>query len=260
MGYLLSAVALALSVLAGLSLFGRRTLTNLGINWAEVGSGERLNFFVGGGLGFVGLVLAGVGVWLALEQRAGARRELERKAVLKLMVPSPPMASADGPTRYELFMLNEGNRAGTGFWYLGVPKRMRGRVSYESRPGNEQTLVAGDNWEVVGRFDQPEVHGFTDDFFLMKFVLTVALEPCVMMPCGTLLVNWRGDEAEWLGQKSVEIRDQSWRILGWFTNGPGGRFPETGMLKLRLYSRGESWFKNYHGGKELPEDDPDTFP
>ena len=102
-------------------------------------------------------------------------------------------------------MVNEGNRAGTGFWYLGVPKRMRGRVSYESRPGNEQTLVAGDNWEVVGRFDQPEVPGFTDDFFLMKFVLTVALEPGVMMPCGTLLVL-HGDRLPTRTTKGYEVQ------------------------------------------------------
>jgi hypothetical protein len=29
------------------------------------------------------------------------------------------------------------------------------------------------------------------------------------------------------------------------------------MKKLRLYGRTESTFKNYHGGRELPEDDPD---
>lgn len=42
-------------------------------------------------------------------------RELKRRAVLKLLLPRPPTASGDGPTRYELFLTNDGDKVGTGF-------------------------------------------------------------------------------------------------------------------------------------------------
>jgi hypothetical protein len=59
------------------------------------------------------------------------------------------------------------------------------------------------------------------------------VSPGVLNPCGNIFVRWeRG-----------ELGDASQRILLWFTNRPSGRFPETGMMKLRLYKSGEAYFK-----------------
>lgn len=224
----------------------------VGINWINpqaVSDGDKLNFAVGMGLGFVALALTGVGVWLALEQRWAAQRELARRAVLKLVLPNPPASSGSGTTKYQLFILNDGDKAGAGFWYLGIPKRMRGRVIVEPRSGNEEVPVAGDNWDIAAEFDQPLVSHFTDNYYLLKFMMIAPVDPGVLMPCGSVLVEWT----------SVEVRDQAWRIFGWFTNGPGGRFPERGMLKLRMYARWEATFKAQYGGRELPPEDPEEF-
>jgi hypothetical protein len=184
-------------------------------------------------------------------------RELSKRAVLKLLVPIAPMARADGPTTYELFIINDGDKPEAGYWFVGVPKRLRGRVEFETKPGNQQVLLAADKRDIIGEFDQPRVACFTDDYYLVKFKTTLPVEPGVMMPCGSIAVQWLSEQSEWCGQRSVEIRNQAWRVLLWFTNGASGRYPEGGMKKLRLYGAGESWFKNYHGGIELPLDDAD---
>ena len=198
-------------------LLAHALMSRAGIDWRRVSDGDRLDVLVGLLVGIPGLVVGLLGAYLAwlairmgrenekvtasqveilgrlagLEEKQAAmlerqhevfERELKRRAVLKLLLPRPRTASGDGPTRYELFLTNDGDKVGTGFWYLGVPKRMRGRVSCEPSRGNEEILVAGDNWDIIGGFDQPLVSGFTDDFYLMKFRVTVPVEPGVLVP------------------------------------------------------------------------------
>ncbi len=240
-----------------------------GIDWPnpdQVSDGDKLNFMMALVIGLIGIGLGVLGYRITKRQGEIAEaqhrffeRERERKAVLKLVLPNPPMSSSPGPTRYQLYIQNEGDKAGTAFWYMGIPKRMRGRVTVETSNGNEEVVFPGDNWDIFSDFDQPQVSHFTDDYYLLKFMMTQPVEPGVMMPCGAVLVEWTWGKSQWLGQEGVEVRTQAWRIFGWFTNGPSGRFPERGMRKLRMYQRTEPTFKNYHGGIELPADDPEEF-
>jgi len=113
---------------------------------------------------------------------------------------------------------------------------------------------------LITGFDQPGVSHFTDDYYLLHFLATRPVEPGVMMPCATVSIEWSWELTDWMGQETSEYRTQARRIFGWFTNGPAGRVPQKGMLKLRMYGRTEGAFKNYHGGIELPPDDPEEFP
>ena len=124
---------------------------------------------------------------------------------------------------------------------------MRQRVYTHPSLGNEEVLIPADNWHVASDYDQPLVSCFSDDYFLVKFKACVPVEPGAMSPCGSVSVKW--DDSE--------IRNQAERILLWFTKGPSGRFPPTGMNKLRLYGASEAVFKAQYGGIELPPDDPD---
>jgi hypothetical protein len=164
------------------------------------------------------------------------------------VVPAPPATNLVGPTRYQLFLLNDGKGAEAGYWYLGIPKRMRDRVAVNPSLGNEQVAVPGDNWHVAATFDQPGVSCFSDDFYLVKFRMNIAVQPGEMLPCAELEVEWQ-----------EEVRVQAQRFFLWFTKGPNGRFPKQGMKKLRLYSATDAVFKAQYGGIELPPDDPDDF-
>ena len=242
----------------------------LGVNWTnpqQVTDGDKLNFAMALLIGVIGISLGVLGYLItkrqgeiAEEQHAFFEREAQRKAVLKVVLPNPPAHSGEKPDRYQVYIQDEGDKAGAGFWYLGIPKRMRGRVKVEPSNENEEVVFPADNWDIYSDSDQPLVSHFTDDFYLLKFMMTRPVEPGLLMPCATVLVEWEWGESEWLGHKSVEVRNQAWRIFGRFTKGPSGRVPETGMKKLRMYSYVDSAFKNYHGGIALPEDDPDDFP
>lgn len=170
-----------------------------------------------------------------------------------------PRRSLSPEWRYQLYLQNDGDKPGSGFWYLGIPKRMRGRVTVEPSIGNEEIAFPSDNWDIYSDSDQPLVSHFTDDYYLLKFMVTRPVEPGVMMPCAAVKVEWNWGPSEWMGQTSIEYRNQAWRMFGWFTRGPSGRVPEHGMTKLRMYSRTDAAFKNYHGGIELPQDDTDDF-
>lgn len=197
---------------------------------------------------------------LADQQLEMLKRERESKAVLRLIVPHPPMAAAEGQaTTYDLYIANDGDKAASCFWYVGIPKRMRGRIDIQPKAGNERVQLAADNWDIFGPFDQPKVACFSDDYFLEKFRTTQPVQAGDWMPCAMAVVSWKAEaKAHYVDGPVVnELRNQAFRVLLWFTNGPGGRQPTSGAYKLRLYGRSESWFKNYHGGIELPEDDPD---
>lgn len=133
--------------------------------------------------------------------------------MLKLLCPRPAHTRRDGPTTYEVFIINDGDKPETGYWFIGVPKRLRKRITFEPRLGNERVELASDNWSIVGTFDQPLVACFGDDYYLVKFRATVPIEPGVMVPCGSISVDWLHGTSEWLGQTSVEAKDQAWRIL-----------------------------------------------
>lgn len=233
----------------------------LGINWSKVDDGDKLNAFLALLLGAIGVLIAALSYRISSEQHAHFERERDSKALLRVIVlPLPSLHGADDPDRYQLYVRNEGSKAGAGFWYLGIPKRLRGRVGIEPAPGNEEAPFPGDNWDILSAYDQPMVACFTDDFYLLRFMMTRPVEPGVSMPCATVSVKWHWHKTEWCGETAVEYRTQAWRVFGWFTKGPSGRVPETGMLKLRMYSRSGGEFKNYHGGIELPPDDPEEFP
>lgn len=257
-------------VLGCWSLLCAAVWLRLDVEWFGLTPGDRLNAAIGLFVGGIGLVVGVIGLMIssqqadiAAAQHAHSERERNSKAVLKLIVPNPPVAQREGiVTAYDLYIANEGDKAGWCFWYIGIPKRLRNRIEVQPRTGSEPVQLAADDWDVHGPFDQPKVACFSDDFYLLKFRLTQPVQPGDWMPCGTIAVHWKEQavEADVNARVVNELRNQEYRILLWFTNSPGGRYPaERGMRKLRLYEPSESWFKNYHGGIELPTDDPDEF-
>lgn len=184
---------------------------------------------------------------IAERQHEVFERELSRKAVLKVAVPRPKTPTPDERTVYQMFIANEGDKANWGYWYVGVPKRLGSRLELTPAPGHALVPVATDGFDVLNRFDSACVVCFSDDYYLIKCQALEHIAEGDMRPCGTIAVTWQGHE----------FIDARLRTLLWFTNGPSGRFPSTGMMKLKLYSSTESWFKSQYGGLPVPPDDED---
>lgn len=120
----------------------------IGISWrdpSQVTDGDKLNFMmavvigaIGIGLGFLGYRITKRQAEIAEEQHKFFEREAQRKAVLQVALPNPPSQTGKNPDRYQLYIHNTGGKAGAGFWYLGIPKRMRGRVTVE--PSNARRV------------------------------------------------------------------------------------------------------------------------
>jgi len=174
-------------------------------------------------------------------------REQAQRAVLKVVAPTPRGTNLNGPTVYRLFVLNDGDRSESGYWYLGIPKSISNRVDIRPARDNEEIQIPSTYWDIEGTFDQPGIHSFTLDYVLFKFRMNIPVDPGAMAPCAELSVTWEG-----------EARDQSQRIFLSFSRTVRGRFPERGMRKLRLYGSSEAVFKAQYGGVVLPPDDPDV--
>lgn len=184
---------------------------------------------------------------IAERQHEVFERELSRRAILKVVVPRPTNPKSGERTEYQLFIANEGDQANWGYWYVGIPKRLGSRLDLTPAPGHSLVPVATDGFDILNPFDSARVACFSDDYMLLKCQALAHVAVGDMRPCGTIVVTWQGDE----------YRDARLRTLLWFTNGPNGRFPSTGMMKLKLYSSTESWFKTQHGGLPVPPDSED---
>jgi hypothetical protein len=251
-----TAVGLLLALVAAnwftVKAFVADLMVSIGVDWKGMSDGDKLNAAVGVLTGLIGIILAYIGVVISRKQQriaelaqAAANFERTKRAMLTLSVPGMANSIALRDNIYTVFITNEGDRAEGGYFYLGIPKSVVGKVRVDEQLGVSRIEFPVEFGDIVDEYDAPQHSHFRDDYALVKFQVNSPVVPGGKVPCVKVIIAWPQDA----------IRDPWKRTFLWFTNGPSGRVPKQGMNKLKLYSPYESiWKPQYGGPVEFPPD------
>lgn len=257
---LLVGVVVALLVVAGWRLWGHlfvEVITAAGVDWAAFSPVEKVNFVMTLGLGVIGLVLSIAAVHLSglavevgnqanelaakatsIAEKQDRQMEDERSKRAAFILTSPETKNVRSVPDLQLFeftlwVTNTGRRASDGYLYLGIPKRISGKVGISARDGVRSVPVLH-NYDVrINEFDNPQYSHFHDDYELHKFQITDQLAPFEGKWCLTVKID----------SKRGEDDNRFQRTFLWFTRTADERYPSESMEPILMAHSNEYFLK-----------------